>query len=124
MDDDEVPEPSEEAKRLVDERRRLFPGAPDPEARHVLGWSAMPAEARAAACVAALLARWPLEIDWMRYDPRLRAVFVVRPDPDVKGRSTMASRVVPRTVDESLAVVRTMAGHRWVEVERLVRGRR
>ena len=116
-------DPAEASKRREDARRRLFPSAPDPEDPRMLRWESMPQNARAAACLTALLQRWPIAREDARYDAETKVVYVVRPDPNVRGASRVSSRPAPETAEESLAQIRAAFGYKADEVARLVRAR-
>lgn len=122
MTDDEPQDPGEAASRELSEKRRTFPVGPDPDGPRVVGWEQMPEPARAAACLIALRQRWDLERGWMRWDPVTRAVFVVRPDPDVRDRRKCAVGLAT-TTEDAMRRVRATFGHRDQEVQRLLRQR-
>jgi hypothetical protein len=116
-----------------DEERRSFAPAHDPDADHVVGWTNMPPEARAAACAAALFAG--LELDTSRsptnttyriqfkYDPRSRIAFAIEPSTEVANRRRGTARPVPRTVEEALRPVRAAFGTRAAEIAKFIRRR-
>ena len=81
----------------------------------------MPPEARAAGCLQAMLQRWPIVKDQMRYNPITRVVYVVQPDPLVANQRKAAGREVPRSVDDVLATIRAQFGNRVEEVLALIR---
>lgn len=93
-------------------------------ARGILGWAAMPPEARATACVAALFASFELDTRIMFYDQAARVAFAVQPDPNVKGRQKGTGRAVPKTVQEAIAPALAAFGMRGAAIAQFITRKR
>lgn len=101
----------------------------DPDAPGTAAWIDMPPAARATACLAALLAGWPIETASMRFNRRTGIVFVTRQavrDPAMPP-SARRQVVQKESLQLQAALDKIRAGFglpRELEVRKLISGRR
>jgi hypothetical protein len=92
----------------------------DPDGPGTVGWPGMNRDARASACLATLLARHPLELGNLRFDPGKRLVFSAWADPNRPGRRSLVIGPLYREADALARLRSSVMGDRWPEVVRLL----
>lgn len=101
----------------------------DPDAPGTAAWIDMPPAARASACLAALLAGWPIDTTTMRFNRRTGIVFLTRPavrDPALPP-SPRKQVLQQESLQLQQALDRIRAGFglpRELEVRKLISARR
>jgi hypothetical protein len=89
----------------------------DPADPQAVGWEGMGQRERLEACLAAALARWPLDPERMRYNPRTDVAFITRANALDPEKEDVAVRLVG-SLDLSRSKGLALLGAKWAEVEK------